>query len=130
MESQESSDDTFHCDSSNQDNSDDDLLYDTNVDKDLHDASEKSSASDSTVYADSDDERMACNSTDDENTRTDPVFLSYFIVSIVLRFQVNVLIGLIKNLESSGLCLLLGQHLAVICLLTIIARFLIAASEN
>ncbi|KAL1832140.1 hypothetical protein ACET3Z_001791 [Daucus carota] len=66
----ESSDETFHCDSSNQDDSDDDLLFQRNVDQEVHDNSEKSSLSNSTIYGDSDDERIACNTTDDEDCTT------------------------------------------------------------
>lgn len=70
---------SFHSDESNKDDEDDDLMFDINVDhcvKDNLDRDMDNEVSDddnNSVYAESDEERMACNSPDDEEDSF-PVF--------------------------------------------------------
>ncbi|WOH04271.1 hypothetical protein DCAR_0623680 [Daucus carota subsp. sativus] len=68
-------DESFHSDDSNKDHSDDDLIFDINVDHEVEDLQEEvdEGNDDSSVYAASDDEKMPCNSTDDEEEEI-PVF--------------------------------------------------------
>lgn len=74
------SEESFHSDQSNKDEDDDDLLFDTNVDdmggeKGFYDVDQEhgNDSDQSTVYAASDDERMAANSTDEDEINY-PVF--------------------------------------------------------
>lgn len=79
---------SFYSDESNKDESDDDLVFERNVDEDVEDILDEDSGEDrqvnldddcdtdeSSVYANSDDERMCGNSTDDEtNINKYPAF--------------------------------------------------------
>lgn len=82
MNENDSDDESFHSDASNKDDSDDDLLFEMNVDKtvyedfDYNEEPEKddnADTDDSSVYAGSDEERMAANSTDEDELHF-PVF--------------------------------------------------------
>ncbi|KAL8156231.1 hypothetical protein AgCh_001359 [Apium graveolens] len=57
----ESSDETFHSDSSNIDESDDDLIFEQNVDDIYYDKVDSASDGNSSVYANSEDERMVAD---------------------------------------------------------------------
>ena len=73
----DSDDETWHSDASNKDDTDDDLIFEKNIDKTVfeeHDIPEEEPekddsvhTDDDSVYAGSDEERMAANSTDEED---------------------------------------------------------------
>lgn len=82
------SDDTFYSDHSNLDESDDDLIFDVNVDKTISDEEdmldnpdEGHESDNSTVYAGSDEEITVGNSTDDEQEDY-PIFNEYVDMDI------------------------------------------------
>ena len=70
----DSDDESWHSDASNYDESDDDLAFDKNVDKMVYEDPEEPDKDDNvhtddeSVYAGSDEERMAANSTDEDDS--------------------------------------------------------------